>query len=232
MAKRLLDDEKYELKIKSKLSNNVNSIYTIDYFESFFTKERNVNYKYNKLGNKRGIIYLENLKINVEYESDLELKILKILDKSNDLLALKTQSLSLDYTFRGKEVLYYPDIVYLTKSGNIVILEVKDTISMCKNKNIQKYNRLSKYCQSNGFSYAMLNDNIEFVELFNGKENYELYLYLMNLLNHKKSVSWASIKKYCAENNHSMNELLTICLRYGLKVQSPKSKPWAFSIKK
>lgn len=199
-------------------------------FDSFFERERTVNRKGNL--SKKGRLLIKTTGAFEEYESALENKILSLLDESENIISIKTQSLILEYHYRGRDSFYYPDIIFLSENGHIGIIEVKDTISMFKAKTYKKYEALEQYCFQNGFFYAMLNDRDDFETLRNGPKNIELEEYLMRLLDIRKSVSWAAIKDTCKVNGWSIQNVLTVAYSNNWKIQSPKSRVWAFSIKK
>jgi len=199
-------------------------------FDAFFERERTVNRKGNL--SKKGRLLIKTTGVFEEYESALEKRILSLLDESDHIVSIKTQSVILEYHYRGKDSFYYPDIIFLSANGHIGIIEVKDTVSMFKAKTYKKYEALEHYCLQNGFFYAMLNDRDDFETLRKASKNIELEDYLIRLLDVRKSVSWASIKDTCKKMGWSIQDVMTVAYSNNWKIQSPKSRVWAFSIKK
>lgn len=206
------------------------SITSIDTFDTYFEKERTINRKGNI--SKKGRLLIKTTGYLEEYESGLEKKILSLLDGDDHIISIKTQSVCLEYYYWGKDRYYFPDIVFLSANGHIGIIEVKDTISMFKAKTNKKYEALQQYCIQNGFFYAMLNDRDDVETLRNASINEELEGYLLRLFEVRKSITWASIKDTCKENGWIIQDVLTIAYNNNWKIQSPKSRVWAFSIKK
>lgn len=199
-------------------------------FNNFFEKERDINTR--SRISKKGKLFLETTGDFVEYESLLEKRILKLLDEDEHIIGIKTQSLYLEYYYWGKDRFYYPDIIFLSANGHIGVIEVKDSISMFKAKTYKKYEALEKYCEEQGYFYAMLNDMDDVETLRNNEVKINLEKYLNKIFETKKSISWASIKETCKLNDWKINDVLTIVHKNGWKVKSPKSRVWAFSISK
>jgi hypothetical protein len=67
-------------------------------------------------------------------------------------------------TYQGKLKPYYPDFVFLTPEGYIAIVESKPIVDMSNFYNRCKYYALKLYCESMGFIYAMVDENLVSLE--------------------------------------------------------------------
>lgn len=77
----------------------------------------------------------------------------------------RVQSLEITYsTYQGKFKPYYPDFVFLTPEGYIAIVESKPVVDMSNFYNRCKYYALKLYCESMGFIYAMVDENLVSLE--------------------------------------------------------------------
>jgi hypothetical protein len=77
----------------------------------------------------------------------------------------RVQSLKITHsTYQGKLKPYYPDFVFLTPEGYIAIVESKPIVDMSNFYNRCKYYALKLYCESMGFIYAMVDENLVSLE--------------------------------------------------------------------
>jgi hypothetical protein len=77
----------------------------------------------------------------------------------------RVQSLKITHsTYQGKLKPYYPDFVFLTPEGYIAIVESKPIVDMSNFFNRCKYYALKLYCESMGFIYAMVDENLVSLE--------------------------------------------------------------------
>lgn len=119
--------------------------------------------------------YIEYRNRKLFYASKYERIMINYLIKYKLIKNIGTQNLCINYSSKfSKNKKYFPDIVILTIDGYIGIIEVKETIEMTYHLNIDKYNELKKYCESNGYLYMMvdpINDYLTFEELKNIEVN-------------------------------------------------------------
>ena len=87
--------------------------------------------------------------------SQEEIRVIKRLEKHDAFRKLRGQCLCIPYRFGGKNRRYYPDFVVLTKTGKVVIIEVKPIADMATKQNLKKYKALAKYCKQHGYLYLM-----------------------------------------------------------------------------
>ena len=87
--------------------------------------------------------------------SQEEIKVIKRLESKDAFVKLRGQCIAIPYRFGGKDHVYYPDFIVLTKTGKVVIIEVKQIAQMTSKQNQKKYAALGRYCKSRGYLYLM-----------------------------------------------------------------------------
>ena len=97
-------------------------------------------------------------------DSRQEITLIKKLSSRFDYKALRGQCLSIPYKYKGKKREYYPDLVVLTKTNKIVIIEVKEVVQMVTKLNLRKYRALKNYAESRGYLYMMCDKNFVTLE--------------------------------------------------------------------
>ncbi len=90
-----------------------------------------------------------------EYNTYIALRSKKLIQH------FRVQSLKITHsTYQGKLKPYYPDFVFLTPEGYLAIVESKPIVDMSNFYNRCKYYALKLYCESMGFIYAMVDENL------------------------------------------------------------------------
>lgn len=84
-----------------------------------------------------------------------EVRLIKKLERLNAFASLRGQCIGIPYTYGGKRHTYYPDFLVLTKTGRILIIEVKQVADMSSRLNQKKYKALASYCKKHGYLYLM-----------------------------------------------------------------------------
>lgn len=115
-----------------------------------FTEERHVN-----PGTNAGIFVSHKSLAPLEYESDIELRVLTRLEKNLFVKKIKTQSFKVLYNY-SLSGYYFPDIQILTTDNEVYIIEVKPLTDMVISENIDKYEALKSHCTDLGYGYAMI----------------------------------------------------------------------------
>ena len=100
----------------------------------------------------------------IDYDSSYELAMFEYLEEHNLVKEMGGQNLCITYSSAFREDLsYYPDIVALTQDNHIMIIEIKPAARMGHHTNIEKYERLSEYCEEHGYIYAMIDPTKDFM---------------------------------------------------------------------
>ena len=84
-----------------------------------------------------------------------ELRVIRRLLENKAIKCLRGQCIPIPYRFGGKDHNYYPDLIVLTNTNKIVIVEVKQIAEMGTKVNQRKYKALKYYCEYHGYLYVM-----------------------------------------------------------------------------
>lgn len=76
-----------------------------------------------------GHFYSQKLERTVQYESGLELDIMTLLERSEQVSFYQEQPVAIPYSFKGRLRKYYPDLLVATVDGRCLLVEVKPTDS-------------------------------------------------------------------------------------------------------
>ena len=113
----------------------------------------------------------KKIKIDDKYtyfaDSKQEVQIVNKLKSTNSYKKLRGQCLSIPYKYGGKQKTYIPDLVLLTKSNKIVIIEIKELSEMSSRVNQKKYRALKNYCARYGYLYLMCDKRFNTFEKLN-----------------------------------------------------------------
>jgi hypothetical protein len=102
---------------------------------------------------------------DVSFGSEAEWKTYLGLKSLGLIASFRAQHLSVPYAsyIKGSKN-YYPDFVFLTPEGYIAIVESKPITLMSSLVVEAKYHFLKKFCETNGYLYAMMDENLKTIE--------------------------------------------------------------------
>ncbi len=147
----------------------------------------------------------------VQYESLLERTIIESLSLCNQVVGIKTQSLIIEYTYKGKKRKYYPDVVLLLSNGSLVIAEVKPLPRMYDEQVRVKYKAMKQFCEENGFGYLMFDITWQSYEMIlEQKLNEEAKLKFVEYIREQKQLDYSMYFEYCNENMIKIREILQV----------------------
>lgn len=104
---------------------------------------------------KKGYYTSVESNITFYYRSSWELYLLKYMDSSDEIINIE-KSPSIDYEFRSRHKLYYPDFLITLKSGVRVMIEVKPYHFLHDDKVVAKRLAALQYCRQNSIRYLTL----------------------------------------------------------------------------
>lgn len=96
-----------------------------------------------------GQYFSKKMNKEIQYESQLELNILSILENCEKVKFYAVQAIKIPYRYKEDRI-YIPDIFLVLDDGSGVIIECKPKTQMGLYLNLQKYFALKKYCAENG----------------------------------------------------------------------------------
>lgn len=162
-----------------------------EYFENTFKPEKDVTQISNNIV---GEVLIASINKTIKYESGDEKLFLEYLDENQAIKSIKTQSLCIHFKKKDQERKYFPDFVIHTKSGHIIICEIKAITNMSYYLNMEKYEVLKTYCKEHGYGYG----TIGFKGKFYSYEDLET-----RIINHKLDQRVASALNKNSKFNHN-----------------------------
>lgn len=177
-------------------------------------QERNVNFD----NSNSGVFFCEKMNTEIQYESNLEYRLLSKFSQSFIVKAYKVQSLVIPYRFQDYNRLYYPDIQILTNSNQIIIVEIKPSMRMVNYQNLIKYKAMESYCEENGFGFIVMDNRTNLKKLMEREVYTALSEEIINVLKHKEYISYSEIKLILEKHNCIFLDLYSVILNKNLKL--------------
>lgn len=112
-----------------------------------------------KLKKPKHEIQMPNDKYVYGADSQQEISVVKKLISHKCFKRLRGQCMDIEYKFNGKKHSYTPDILLLSNTNKIIVIEVKEVAEMSTKQNKAKYRALSRECLKNGYLYMMIDKN-------------------------------------------------------------------------
>ena len=165
-----------------------------------------------------GVFHCDKMNKGIQYESNLEYKILKRVSLSNEIVSYKVQSLKIPYLYEGKVKYFYPDVQVLTKNGFMIIIEIKPTMHMIEYLNLVKFQALDSFCRDRGIGYIVLDDRRCLNDIYNWEINETLCKTVLCILDKKPFLTYTDLKEIVERRNFKYRDLYPIILRENLKL--------------
>lgn len=112
-----------------------------------------------------GNFYSSKLDRTVQYESGLELDILTLLERSEQVSYYQEQPVLIPYIFKGRKLKYYPDLFVATLDGRGLLVEVKPTDNMALSINRAKASAGRAWAHAQGWGWLVVSDRHTFRQL-------------------------------------------------------------------
>lgn len=120
------------------------------------------------IGNS-GKVYSVKCGKEISYESEEELKVLDVLERSQKISWYQDQPIVIPYEFEGIERNYYPDILARQEDGTAIVIEVKNLLDMPEISTLVKAHAARTYLEQEGIGYTVVNsrgDNLELMRSY------------------------------------------------------------------
>jgi len=189
--------------------------YDIDFFE-FLQPQRRVS---NKSRYKSGLFYSEKCQREIQYESGIELRFIKLLESSKRVKFYYEQPVRIKYRRGRKNESYIPDFGIYLKTREFVLVEIKDLPSMLNDRVQLKVEALMDFCSNKGFGFLLTDGINTFDKLLKTKTNRKLDKEILKALENNvlRKTQCKEIMKRC---NATLNELYKTIIRHNLKFRS------------
>ncbi|RDU38670.1 hypothetical protein DRW41_03675 [Neobacillus piezotolerans] len=116
------------------------------------------------LSGNSGKYFSEKLSKEIQYESELERKVLMLIENCTRVVFYEVQPFEITYYHKRKRV-YIPDIFIVLDDGSGIIIEIKPKIHMAININIIKYQALESFCNEMGYGFLVTDGFTSFEEI-------------------------------------------------------------------
>jgi len=164
-----------------------------------------------------GTFFSAKLNRYIQYESKLERRFYKKLEKMNDVIAYQEQPCKIKYRHEGKEKIYFPDCAVILSDGRRIFVEVKPLFTMAEDQNVCKWHALKKFCEENGYG-CLMTTGTKSINHYCEQEYTEAFeIDLLKELDEVGSLSWSEYNKIKTQHDTLINDLCTIVLKNDLK---------------
>jgi hypothetical protein len=102
---------------------------------------------------KTGVFYSEKLGRLVQFDSTLELLILRQLDTDPRVIDYQEQPLTIPYVLDGQARDYTPDVVVQLDDGRAFVIEAKPQEHLGEFSQVMKWASLARYCSRHGLGF-------------------------------------------------------------------------------
>ena len=95
----------------------------------------------------------------IQWESLLERDYIYLLEFDTNVKYFESQSVEINYLYKGKKYCYYPDFRIFTIDNRIKIVEVKPRSFLQKEENLRKYQAGKVYCEERGWEFLVVTED-------------------------------------------------------------------------
>lgn len=106
-----------------------------------------------------GAWHCPKLDRDVSYESETELRVIRLLSFAPQIAYYQEQPLAISYQFAGQQRTYYPDLLAATVDGRCILIEVKPVYEMAMAINVAKYRAAEEFCRHRGWGLVTTDGN-------------------------------------------------------------------------
>lgn len=190
--------------------------YNIDYFD-ILQPQRVVNEhpRY-----KSGVFFSEKCQREIQYESNMELEFIKLLEANKKVRFYFEQPVRIPYRRGRRNQTYTPDFALFLDTKEVVIVEIKDLSGMLDNRVQMKMEALLKFCSKRGFGLLFTDGKNTFDKILKAKCNKKLEKAMMNALFDHGSIRRSECRDIMKACHATRLELLKAIVRHNLRLRS------------
>lgn len=159
-----------------------------------------------------GSFYSQKLSRLVQYESGLEIKFLFYLECFNDVIFYQEQPVKIPYDFQGTTYSYYPDFLFVLKSGTGIITEIKPVFKMALRENLTKWSALKAYCAQNGLGLLITDGRYSIQQIQQHEVKSDFSNSVLEKLR-QGSINWTKYKEIKEQFNPSRDDFVALVLK-------------------
>lgn len=164
-----------------------------------------------------GTFFSDKLNRDIQYESELECRFYKKIEKMSDVVAYQEQPCEIKYWHERREKTYFPDCVVILSDGRRVFVEIKPLFTMAEDQNVCKWHALKNFCEENGYG-CLMTTGTRSINHYCAQEYSEAFeIDLLKALDEAGSLSWPEYNKIKTRHEALIKDLCTIVLKNDLK---------------
>jgi len=165
-----------------------------------------------------GSYFSDKLKKEVQYESELELNFLEILEASAEIVFYQEQPFKVPYSRNGAVKNYFPDIFFVMKNNQAIVVEIKPFLQMALQNNLDKWTSLKQFCSERGYGMLITDGRRAIQEVMRYKFNPAFAEKILSELSNG-SLNWQAYKKIRSEFNIKYIDFMALVLKERLNWQ-------------
>lgn len=114
--------------------------------------------KPSKMKNYRGNFPSIKCGTMIKYESLLERDYIHLLEFDSKVDYYEAQPIKIPYKYKGASYNYYPDFKVITGDNRVLLVEVKPTRFLKKEKNLLKFEVGKRFCEGKNWEYMVVSE--------------------------------------------------------------------------
>ena len=216
-------------KQNSQLTDITNKIIWFDHVKSWTLEEIHQitphrNYDPNKkyLESEAGEFYSNKLQRNVFYESMLEKKFYKRLEKSHEVIYYVEQGITITYD-RGK---YTPDAIVFLDDGKGFVVEIKPLTEMANQSVQKKFKALLDFCEETGLGATLTDGRTDINHIFETIPNLAFEESILQSLKEFKKLTYGKVNELKNKYQVTTIHLLQCIIKNNLSYNSMPTLIW------
>ncbi|MCS2964635.1 RNA polymerase subunit sigma [Bacteroides thetaiotaomicron] len=219
----------FSKKKNSQLTDITNKIIWFDHVKSWTLEEIHQitphrNYDPNKkyLESEAGEFYSNKLQRNVFYESMLEKKFYKRLEKSHEVIYYVEQGITITYD-RGK---YTPDAIVFLDDGKGFVVEIKPLTEMANQSVQKKFKALLDFCEETGLGATLTDGRTDINHIFETIPNLAFEESILQSLKEFKKLTYGKVNELKNKYQVTTIHLLQCIIKNNLSYNSMPTFIW------
>ena len=150
------------------------------------------------------------------YESELENKFYRLLDKLRLVHTFCEQPFRLSVNLGKRTVTYTPDVLLQLKDGRCVVVEIKPLINMVETEVQRKFQMLAEYCKRQGWGILLSDGRRDITDLYRFPLNEDFEQALLQKLSVKRRLMRGDLRLLKEEYGTNEWQLARCILRHDL----------------
>jgi hypothetical protein len=148
----------------------------------------------------------------VQYESQLELEFLFLLEESADIVRYREQPFAVSFEHKGVKRWYFPDVFFVLECGRGTVVEVKPIFQMALKENLVKWSALRRFCADRGLGILVTDGRYAIQQVQQRDIRPEFAQAILKGLQ-RGPLTWPRYREIRDEYSVSRNEFLALVLR-------------------